>query len=468
IVSFFILAKFLAIAVKIISKGDANSKLSNGLVVVIGLMILKKSFEFRIDTMIPDQSDAMQLAAIYGITFAGTLFLIFWRFATPFLDSAIAATLIVGISYGHGIGMPMLSAQVLPEGKTFAEFVNLANDKIEEQKEVIEDLKSSGALQTLAAANKNKEKPSIKEAFSILADLTEEDEMNLIKNEFASGMEVIAERMAIMEAMSDEEREAYKAEMSSFMAEQGLSNNPYNLKALKSVKAEDVQDMAAFMESMQGTMGMTGLDDASESDADHPSLSSSLKRIAQNIKGAELNDNDRKALATFSSLIRKASMDEAIQKAKADVKESKGKDPIASTMLAALLETKADMPISDFIEKELGGGTAVASSEGVDQSGEGAEAAKALEIELLPIPIKRGVVRIPDLEDDWSRYLAAANAVQIKGFVVARGDKEISKVVLGTQAVAEKSKWRMEHEGRTYNFQVDEVSTGMAYLSAMF
>lgn len=468
LVSFLILAKFLVIAMKIISKGDANSKLVNGILVVIGMMILKASFELRIDTWVPDQSATVQLALIYAITFAGTLFLVFWRFATPILDASLASILMVAISYGHGIGMPMLSERVLPEGKTFAEFVNLANDKIQEQKQVIEDLKNSGALEALAAANKGKEAPSIKEAFSAIADLTSEKEFGMIRNEFATGMEVIAERMAIMEAMSPEERESYKADMAAFMAEQGLSNNPYNLKALKSVKSQDVQDMAAFMESMQGTMGMAGMGAGDEgSDKELPGLSSSLMRIAQNIKQTELTDRDKEALSVFSSLIRKASMDEAIQKAKADVKESKGKDPIASTMLAALLETKAEMPISDFIEQELGGGTATAQSGQAATTGDESELAEP-EVELLPIPIKRGVVRIPDSEESWDRYLAAANALQIKGFVLSRGEKEIHKVVLGSEAVAENSKWRMEHNGRNYIFRVDEVSTGMAYLSVMF
>ncbi|MGB0416842.1 MAG: hypothetical protein ACPGKS_08340 [Coraliomargarita sp.] len=468
ILSFFILAKVLTIAVKIISKGDANTKFMNGFLVVIGMIILKASFELRIDSMAPGQTVPVQLAIIYAATFTGTVFLVFWRFATPLLDSSIAAVLMVAISYGHGIGMPMLSERVLPEGKTFAEFMNLANDKTQEQKQIVEDLKNSGALEALAAANKGKEAPSLREAFGAIADLTEEKEFNMLKNEFATGMEVIAERIAIMEAMSPEERESYKAEMAAFMAEQGLSNNPYNLKALKTVKSQDVQDMAAFMESMQGTMGMAAMGDGAP-DSDAPSLSSSLMRIAQNIKQTELTERDKKALSTFSSLIRKASMDEAIEKAKAEVQASKGKDPIASTMLAALLETKAEMPISDFIEQELGGGTAVAAS---DHSGEASGDLAALEVEpaveLLAIPITRGVVRIPDTEESWERYLAAATAVPIQGFVLARGDDEVSKVVLGTKAVAKRSKWRMEHEGRTYIFQVDDVSTGMAYLTAMY
>ena len=186
---------------------------------------------------------------------------------------------------------------------SFAEFANLAGNKYDEQKQIIDELKNSEAFKAMAEAQKGKKPPTVAEAFDALADITEDEEFSMIKRDFARGMEVIAERRAIMQNMTEEERAEYKAEMAAFMAEQGLSENRYSLSALKSVDAEDVANMTAFMEQL--AMDMGGPIDGPLPEKDQSqvrSLSESFTTLIRNISGSELNDDERQAMSPSSTL----------------------------------------------------------------------------------------------------------------------------------------------------------------------
>ena len=237
----------------------------------------------------------------------------------------------------------------------------------------------------------------------------------MIKSDFARGMEVIAERRAIMQNMTEEERAEYKAEMAAFMAEQGLSENRYSLSALKSVDAEDVANMTAFMEQL--AMDMGGPIDGPLPEKDQSevrSLSESFSTLIRNISGSELNDDERQAMSHFLDLIRDAGVDTALVEAQAKVVKTKGKDPVANTIMAALIETKSEMPIASFISGDAfalrGDRSDNTSSQQVEATGD-----EAIEdvLALLPVPIQRGIVQIPNDDALWDAWYSAAKSVPI-------------------------------------------------------
>ncbi|MGB0257260.1 MAG: hypothetical protein ACPGES_01295, partial [Coraliomargarita sp.] len=79
LVSFLIMAKLLLIVVKIVSKGDAETKFINAALVIAGLVIIKTVFDARVDAWLPSQTAMIRLSALLGITFIGTMLLIFLR-----------------------------------------------------------------------------------------------------------------------------------------------------------------------------------------------------------------------------------------------------------------------------------------------------------------------------------------------------------------------------------------------------
>lgn len=470
LVSFLIIAKLLLIVVKIVSKGDAETKFLNAILVIAGMVIIKTVFDPRVDAWLPSQTAMIRLAALLGITFIGTMLLVFLRFAMPIIDSSICALLLVGLSVAHSQYVPILSEKVRPEGMTFVEFANLAGDKYDEQKQVIEDLKNSEAFKAMAEAQKGKKPPTVAEAFDAIADLTEDEEFASLKKDFARGMEVIQERRAIMAAMSDEERAQYKADMAAFMAEQGISENRYSLSALKSVDANDVANMTAFMEQLAMDMGgpIDGpLPDKEEGEV--RSLSDSFTTIISNITDSQVSDEDRQAMSRFLDLLQSAGVDTALVQAQADVVKAKGKDPVANTIMAALLETKSEMPLASFISGGTLGkkGTKQHASTSIVPDGTPTSDESPDDIlQMLPVPTKRGMVQVPDDDELWDPWLSAAKSVPISGFVeLQRNDKTEHQVVLGKRVVRIGENWTFAHRGERYTFRLDGILEGRAYLS---
>ena len=473
--SFLIMAKLLLIVVKIVSKGDAETKFINAALVIVGLVIIKTVFDPRVDAWLPSQTAMIRLGALLGITFIGTMLLIFLRFAMPILDASICAVVLVGISVAQTQYVPLLSAKVRPEGMTFSEFARLAGNKYDEQKQVIEDLKNSEAFKAMAEAQKGKKPPSITEAFDAIADLTADDNFSDIKGEFARGMEVIQARRAIMANMSEEERTQYKADMAAFMAEQGISENRYSLSALKSVDADDVANMTAFMEQLSADMGGNLDGPLSPKPEDEVrSLSDSLAAIASNIRGSELSEEDRQSMSRFMNILQDAGVDTALVEAQAKVIETKGKDPVANTIMAALLETKSEMPIATLIANNPFGtqnsgvqGAGSPESPRLDEEGNPVgEPPEEAPLEFLPVPTKRGMVQVPDDDLLWDPWHSAAKSVPIHGFIQSERNGETEQqVVLGKRAIAVGETWTFTHRGARYTFRVDGIQEGRAYLS---
>ncbi len=476
LVSFLIMAKFLLIVVKIVSKGDAETKFINAALVIAGLIIIKTVFDARVDAWLPSQTATIRLSALLGITFIGTMLLIFLRFAMPVMDASICAAVIVGVSVAQTQYVPMLSEKVRPEGMTFAEFTDLAGNKYDEQKQIIEDLKNSEAFKAMAEAQKDKKPPTIAEAFDAIADLTQEEEFEDIKGEFARGMEFIQARRAIMANMSEEERAEYKADMAAFMAEQGISENRYSLSALKSVDADDVANMTAFMQQLSADMGGGSLDGPlpEKPEGEVRSLSESLAAIASNIRGSELSEEDEVAMSRFMDLLQAGGVDTALVEAQAKVVASKGKDPVANTIMAALLETKSEMPIASFISGDAFGlkgqknKNSASSDPTSTRAGDTTVAGEPVDapLEFLPVPTKRGMVQVPDDDLLWDPWHSAAKSVPILGFIETQRDgKTEQQVVLGKRAVSVGETWTFTHRGARYTFRVDGVQEGSAYLS---
>lgn len=475
LVSFLIMAKLLLIVVKIVSKGDAETKFINAALVIAGLVIIKTVFDARVDAWLPSQTAMIRLSALLGITFIGTMLLIFLRFAMPVMDASICAAVLVGVSVAQTQYVPILSAKVRPEGMTFGEFANLASNKYDEQKQVIEDLKNSEAFKAMAEAQKGKKAPTIAEAFDAIADLTSDENFSDIKGEFARGMEVIQARRAIMANMSEEERAQYKADMAAFMAEQGISENRYSLSALKSVDAEDVANMTAFMEQLQADMGGGPIDGPlpQKAEGEVRSLGDSLAAIASNIRGSELSEEDKLAMSRFMNLLQDAGVDTALVEAQAKVIETKGKDPVANTIMAALLETKSEMPIATLIANNpfgskgsTAGDPNTTEAPALDDEGNPITEPEEKPLEFLPVPTKRGMVQVPDDDSLWDPWHSAAKSVPIQGFIKSkRNGQTEQQVVLGKRAIAVGETWTFTHRGARYTFRVDGIQEGQAYLS---
>ena len=97
LISFLVMAKLLLIVVKVVSKGDAETRFLNALLVVAGLMVIRAAFDGRVESWLPGQTAMIRLAALLGIAFIGTVLMIFLRFAMPIIDASICSAVLVAV-----------------------------------------------------------------------------------------------------------------------------------------------------------------------------------------------------------------------------------------------------------------------------------------------------------------------------------------------------------------------------------
>ncbi|MEM8867766.1 MAG: hypothetical protein AAGC73_05815, partial [Verrucomicrobiota bacterium] len=86
---------------------------------------------------------------------------------------------------------------------------------------------------------------------------------------------------------------------------------------------------------------------------------------------------------------------------------------------------------------------------------------------LIPTTTEKGIFRIPDSDEHWDEWLAAAEALPVEGFFIGQGMESTTVVIIRSQAVMLGEISKIEKNGKTYSFRVDKVDDGVVRLSAV-
>ncbi len=400
---------------------------------------------------------------------------------TQLLVSCISSLVLVGLSLGLDHVAIAFSDKVVPEGPTFAEYMGLAQEAIEENKSK-EGLKSTdvGLVDIM------------RKGLDSLATLTEEEQMEAMKTDFNRGMVLFAERKAWMDSLTPEEKRMYKEEMAAFLAEQGIATHHYSLAAIKEVNPTNLVALAGLFSELQ--------DDDIEEEVRIRSIPESLTILAANFSGTELGEQELGLLQQFAELFARDEIEEAMAKAQMELEEAEGNNKLAGAVLAALVQAESGLPADQLFSGEEGASLLNADalknlavkhwkSKGLDptvqwKDGSGVDTGKAevcevqvLEIEPEPEAVPQpdpfirittplGIAIVPSDPLLVSEWIAAAHMLQMKGFVslgnelvILRNDGEMLR---------NGDLWSVEHVGQAFSFRIDTIAKGKVVLTGEY
>ncbi|MCF7816482.1 MAG: hypothetical protein K9M54_01270 [Kiritimatiellales bacterium] len=378
---------------------------------------------------------------------------------TGWLATAIAAVAIVPLVLATNHYARVFSADMMPDGPTFAEYTGLANKTIAEAQ--AKDLKASNVdVATIVRAG-----------LDAVASLTEKQELDAMKTDFARGMELFAERKAWMDSLTPEERQAYREEMSAFMAEQGLAEDRYALSAIQQVNPTNLVLLVSMFAELQA--------DNPRREENIRSIPESLASIAGNLTGFTPSDADMAMLRSITALLSSDEGAAAIARARADLQAIAGENGLAGATLAALLQVESGLPVKLL----LGDGpvdepvlpeaspvstnvvpSIVAPAQTEELQVVEASAPAPQTDPFVVVPCDFGSVRIPDNLYGEGRWTAAVQELKIKGFG-ALGREIVILCEDGTM-IRNKDAWSVDYAGNTYRFRVDHVEKNKVMLIA--
>ena len=500
--AYIALTVLLILSIKIPTRGHALTGFFNALIVVAGAGLVRGTFSIKMGGWLPEQSSNIQFAAVIGSTFLIVLALISWRFALPFLLTLFSTITTTAALMALSIYVPRISETYLPAGKTFAQFVSTASQTIQQSQAHAKDM--AAKLGTGKELEQNRP-GALATALDAIATLTSEDEMDSLQKDFNAGVAFWKERKALMDAMTPEEKEAYRREMAAFLQENGLSENRYSLAAIKDVKKEDLVNAANFMKDLDSEFGGTGhpMNEKQVADA-----SESLAKIARNIKGGNLSRFEKDNIGKLIDVLSSDGVDAAIAQTKQDVDELVGGNQVSSALLATLMELKSGISASTIIaeaqvlqaEKQQAGGPdadikiarlptaadAEANAEALavirrSMENTHADINAAPDLSKIEIPdwvipegmvsVKTsrglGMVLIPQsipMKQDW---IEAAGRISLKGFVVSGTNGENVRAIIGKSTVGLSDKLAIRSKANDYIFKVTGISYGRIYITAI-
>lgn len=168
-----------------------------------------------------------------------------------------------------------------------------------------------------------------------------------LKSDFKRGVELFKERKEWMDSLTPEEKAAYHAEMRQFLAEQGLAEDPSSLANIRSANPTNQAAMASLFEHIGNMEGGTA-------SARSQNVSESLRTMTASLQGIEVSEADLANMQKVSELLAANDREGAMAEARRQLKESNGKNQLAGTMMAALMQTKSSIPAKMKDKKTFG------------------------------------------------------------------------------------------------------------------
>jgi hypothetical protein len=417
-------------------------------VVVVGALVVARIYMI-------DAEWASNIVMVFAMLYALAFLLVLQFLKTPLLPCCLLSMVLVPLLLFMEQSAIRFSAAVMPEGPTFSEYMGLAGNVIEESKKKERLVSTEVDLGNV-----------MKKGLDALATLTEKEERAAMQHDLNRGVTLFSERKAWMDSLSPEEKRAYREEMSAFLVEQGLAGDRYSISAMRESNPTNLVALASFFDELQ--------DETVDHDARIRSIPESLAAIATNLGEGELGENELAVLQHFAELFGANEIDEAMTPARNELKAVQGDSTFLGTVLAAMVQSKSGLPIDQLIAQDGGlermdsnhrksqvleqvNGVSVAGNSGVSEV---PDAEKELAMVAEPDPFVRitthlGVVLVPNNEDEMAEWIAAAQNLELKGYVS-----------LGTEVVVLRNDgtmlrkgeiWSIEYRGFRFNFLIDTI-----------
>ncbi len=326
-----------------------------------------------------------------------------------------------------------------------------------------------------------------KEASDSLTVMGGKKERQAPARDYKRGMHIFAECKAWMDRLTKEERDAYRAEMAAFMAEQGLAEDRYSLSAMKNVNPTNIIGMATLFAGL-GTQDAAGKKGSI-------SIEDSVAGMAANLQGVEIGEGDMEMLNHFATILSEKDAKAVIKEARKELESSEGNNKVAATVLAALVQTTSGVPSDQVMtsDKSLfdpGALKSMASrhwkrigkkppeikaiaSKPVEPVNEAMEGAVLLEVEegesaaqnpFMQLSTHLGLVTIPNDPLEVRDWIAVAHTLNIAGYV-SLGD-EIVILRNDGEMLRNSDVWSLDSQGYTYHFRIEKIEEGKVELTA--
>lgn len=436
----------------------------------------------------------MELTPTFLMLVLLSFLLIFLFVKPPLLVGCIAALISVFLLLFMEQTAARLSHVLMPEGPTFATYMGLAEERAEEH-----------GMELSAAPVLHADRPAVNEPpeIGIMPDVEEPVRASYFQDAYT-------ERRVWIAAQSPDERDRNCEETASFLYGQGYANNDYSIAAIQTVDIVNLIELVTFFNTLKGSPDPSFV------------LKDATEEMLDNLVGIALTDTDLEMLNVFSGLCRRRDIDRAMEMAGEEVQHLRGQSEFSGTVLLAMAQAGSGYPIDLLLTEQQNFGpldeqkifelasnhwkrqglmltrlssvTAQLESfpEGVAESVEETVAASlqpdkqpVLEIDPLPASVPEpapvpeplpepdpfvmisthlGQVYVPDEEELIHEWIAAANTLQIRGYV-ALGDEIVILKMDGT-LLRKDQEWLHDLKGYTYHFKLERIQRNRVIMRA--
>ncbi len=446
---YLVLVVLTKLGVRVFHRGPQRGTWFTAAFCVFLVAAFKNLLDGRAGAYLPGMDPYAQMGVGAAATIVAGVCIVYWRYSISFLGSAATAVVLVVAMYASSFVLPMVADEVLPEGPRMAQFIDSAYSRTAQAREAAATFKTV-----------NEAAPGVVAvALDALATLSSKEEFESLKTHFRGGVKFYADRKALMDAMTPEERAEYRKAMAEFMAEQGLANDRYSLSALKNASVDDVNNLVAFMKEMSAETRAA----ASDTKIAVRPPEESLQIFLRNIQGVSFSEEDHAAMAKFSKLFFAEGADRAIAQVRTELVTQKVNPQWAGTFLAAALESTSGLSVSLMVDDP----EVAALVDGADASASvaAAEPARPAAPRMLTIPTKFGYLRVSPACKYVGDLTAAAEALPVTGILSAGGDTARVRVAMGRNSVGLGETYKISRGAASYAFRMEEVANGMLYVT---
>ena len=424
--------------------------------------------------------------------------LIYLLLKPPVLVGCIAALISVCLLLFLEQTAIRLSRFLMPEGPTFAMYMGL-----EERVDT-----DATALPAVSEPTVDPAESNAPQETAIVPDVEEPMRAPYFQDAYTV-------RRAWMADQSTEEREQNCEETASFLYGQGYANNDYSIAAIQTVDSANLIELVSFFNRLKGRP------------EDEFSLQDATEQMLDKLVGIALTESDLEMLNVFSGLCIQREIDRAMEIAGEEVQLLRGQSEFAGTVLLAMAQAGSGYPIDLLLVEQRNSGPldqqkifALASShwkrrglmltplsastlpsepmavapfsEDVSEPAKEMVAAETQpaeqrvvesapvpdahpEPEPVPEPLPEpapfivisthlGRVYVPDQEELMHEWIAAANALKIRGYV-ALGDEIVILKMEGT-FLRKDQEWLHDMKGYTYHFKLESIQKNRVSMRA--
>ncbi|MGJ8652767.1 MAG: hypothetical protein ACSHX8_05800 [Opitutaceae bacterium] len=449
--------------VKVCSRGQVDFKLVGGTLVILMAIIIKMFLERQIADLLPGIAPDILLGIMALAVFVTSVIMVYWQYAVPILGALLGSVFIVLMIFGSSYGTPKLSLYLMPEGQRFAEFAGIASDQTNQLMERAKHFE-----------NKASDKSLWDKALAALSFFTSEEEQEQLSKDFASGMELYRQRKEYMDNMSEEELAEYRAAMSTFLQEQGLAENRYDMNNIKNATPEDMANLATFMQELSGEFDIE-IEKGNEG-AIVPSAES-LSQISANLHNAKMSDQERSIFERVMGLVNNGELTQGLQNARAEIVDLKKSLPEGSSLVDRAKVLNMPMRNLNF------GSNAAERIEIIDTKGtvivdeaetlnDAVEVNNKIVSEFDPskyTAVKQGlwVLHVSKDLNDYTEWKSAVEAIPYRAWFSAEGVEPVYKLVLEDIVLSSGDHWQFKYNDDVYVFLFDQIDDEGIHITAI-